>query len=61
MSADIINLRMARKRKARENSKRQAEERSIEFGRSKAQKTADRTEISNILQKLEAHRLDRKP
>lgn len=41
--AKIINLNKARKQKAREEAKRQAEENRVRFGRSKAQKQLDRS------------------
>ncbi len=60
MSADIVNLRQARKRKARDEEKRKANERSIEFGRSRKQKAIDRAETVSILTRLESHRRDPK-
>ena len=39
MSADLINLRLARKNKAREQAEKQAEENRAKFGLSKAEKS----------------------
>lgn len=43
MSADIVNLRQARKAKARTDKERQAEQNRLLHGRTKAEKTLTRT------------------
>jgi hypothetical protein len=42
--AEIINLRMARKARARAETEQQAAENRAKFGRSKAQKAIERTD-----------------
>ncbi|HEX2725508.1 MAG TPA: DUF4169 family protein [Beijerinckiaceae bacterium] len=56
--ADIVNLRKARKAKARAEKEAQAAENRVKFGRSKAQR--DLGAASNRLaeRRLEAHRRD---
>ena len=53
--ADIINLRTARKRKAREDKADQAAENRVVFGRTKAER--DRTDAEKLLakQKLDGY------
>jgi hypothetical protein len=52
MSAEIINLRNARKAKERREAEARAEENRAKFGRTKAERTATHAE-----QELEARRL----
>ena len=47
--AEIVNLRAARKRKAREDAERAAEANRALFGRSKAEKQRERTEKDKAL------------
>ena len=56
--ADIINLRTARKRKAREDKADQAAQNRVVFGRTKAER--DRTDAEKLLakQKLDGHQRD---
>lgn len=53
MSAEIINLRNARKTKARRDAQARAEESRAAFGRTKAERTTTQAQ-----QDLEARRLD---
>jgi hypothetical protein len=46
--ADIINLNQARKERARAAKSAKAEENRARFGRTKAEKAADRAETSKI-------------
>ena len=56
MSGDIVNLRQARKARARrEKDEKAARNRSL-FGRSKAEKSRDRTEAEKALVHIEGHR-----
>lgn len=56
---EIVNLRMARKRKARADSQARAEENRARFGRTKAQKARDAAERDDAARHVDAHR--RKP
>ncbi|WP_289034286.1 DUF4169 family protein [uncultured Roseibium sp.] len=53
MSADIVNLRQARKKKARSDREKQAAENRTTFGRSKAEK-----QLSQKTETLTSARLD---
>ena len=53
MSAELINLRLARKNKARTDAEKQAEENRAKFGRSKAEKS-----LSSAQQNLSNKSLD---
>lgn len=57
--SNVVNLRMARKRKARADSERVAAENRALHGRSKAEKTRDRVEAERIAGHIDGHRLDR--
>lgn len=46
--ADIINLNRARKQRARAEKSATAEKNRVRFGRTKAEKTADRAETAKI-------------
>ena len=59
--ADIINLNKVRKAKARATAEKQAAENRIRFGRSKAEKAADRRAEAEAASKLDGHRLDPPP
>ena len=50
--ADIINLRRARKDKARREHEREAEANRLRFGRNKAQKSADRDAVARSRRSL---------
>lgn len=56
MSGDIVNLRQARKARARrEKDEKAAQNRSL-FGRSKAEKSRDRIEAEKAFVHIEGHR-----
>jgi hypothetical protein len=46
--ADIINLNQARKQRARAEKSAKADENRVRFGRTKAEKAADRAETAKI-------------
>jgi hypothetical protein len=56
MTADIVNLRRARKAKVRADKERTAAENRAAFGRSKAEKTKAATERERAIRVLEGHR-----
>lgn len=58
--SSVINLRLARKRKAREDAERLAAENRAVHGRSKAEKLHDRQEAERTATFLDSHRVDRK-
>jgi hypothetical protein len=57
--SDIINLRLARKRKARADKAQTAEQNRVLFGRSKAEKAAQQKLAEREVRLLDGHRLDR--
>ncbi len=59
--SEVVNLRLARKRKAREQADADAAVRRAEFGRAKGEKqlTAARRELDE--RALDAHRIGAKP
>lgn len=57
MSAEILNLRLARKRKARDERSRQADDNRQKFGLTKAQKQAAAHEKATLERTVENHRL----
>lgn len=58
MSAEIINLRMARKQKNRQDKDKAAEDNRRKFGRSKAERDAARQRRENLVTKIEGLRLE---
>ncbi|MBA5777779.1 DUF4169 family protein [Stappia sp. F7233] len=56
MAADIINLRQARKAKARKDSDGRAAENRVRFGRTKAEKQREAAEESIKERLLDGHR-----
>ena len=56
--AEIINLRRARKAKARDESTATAEQNRIAFGRTKAERKATQAERGIAERRIEGHRLD---
>lgn len=58
---DVVNLRLARKRKARALDERIAAENRAVHGRTKAEKLAERMEARRAENTLDGHRLDRRP
>jgi hypothetical protein len=61
MSADIINLRQARKRKTRTEADTRAAENRRSFGRSKAERADGEARAKAARRHLDAHRLDKDP
>jgi hypothetical protein len=57
VAADIVNLRKARKAKARGEAESRAAENRIRFGRTKAERAAKDGEDALQLRRLEGHRL----
>jgi hypothetical protein len=55
---DILNLKQARKRKAREAAETEAAAKRLQHGRSKAQKKLSKTEQEAAERKLDGHRRD---
>ena len=56
--ADVVNLRRARKRKAREIAAAEAADRRVAFGISEAAREAARDQRELAERRLAAHRLD---
>lgn len=56
--AEIINLRMARKRKARAEKDQQAADNRLRFGRTKAERRATELENTRAARELEGKRRD---
>lgn len=59
--ADIINLRRKRKERQRLAQETEAQANRVRFGRTKAEKIADRDDRSRGERRLEEKRLDRLP
>ncbi|WP_428644627.1 DUF4169 family protein [Roseibium sp.] len=59
MSAEIINLRMARKKKQRQDKDRSAENNRRKFGRSKAEREAARRRREELESHVDAHLLQK--
>ncbi len=58
MSAPVINLRLARKAKARAEKNERAEENRRQFGRTKAEKLKQSSDERRAKQHLDAHKRD---
>jgi hypothetical protein len=56
MTADIVNLRRARKAKARDTHERTAAENRRLHGRSKGERLAERSERERTARQLDSHR-----
>jgi len=56
--AEIVNLRMARKRAGRQSSERQAAEARVFHGMSKADRSLARSNREKIRRELEEHRIE---
>jgi hypothetical protein len=56
--AEIVNLRLVRKRKARDTAADAAAEARAKHGRTKAEKTLDRARAEKAERDVESHRLD---
>jgi hypothetical protein len=59
MTADVVNLRRARKAKGRSEREAAADRNRARFGRSKAEKEKDAAERARAERALEAHRRDK--
>ncbi|ASP33748.1 DUF4169 family protein [Labrenzia sp. VG12] len=57
MSAEIINLRMARKQKQRQDKHKAAEDNRRKYGRSKAEREAARKRREDLESHVDGHRL----
>lgn len=55
--AEIINLRRARKQRARQDAEAQAQQNRVAFGRSKAERSLTEAERDKAARALEGHRL----
>ncbi len=58
MPADIVNLRHARKTKARAGQEKKAAANRLAFGRGKAEKALAKTERERAAKSIESHRRD---
>ena len=58
--ADIVNLRQARKRKARAEKESQAQANRVAFGRTKDERRLSEARTELETRRLEGHRLDPK-
>jgi hypothetical protein len=56
MTAEIVNLRRARKAKARIEREKEAEANRIAFGRTKAEKAATEAERKRSVRAIDSHR-----
>lgn len=54
--AEIVNLRLARKRRARDAEAKQADENRARHGRTKAEKQADLRDSAKVNRHLDAHK-----
>ena len=54
--ADVVNLRLARKRKAREELERHADENRAKYGRTSAERRRETAEESRLKRHLDGHR-----
>jgi hypothetical protein len=59
MNADIINLRQARKKKARIHAEKSAADNRVRFGLTKAERAAAKTAKDDTKRGLDGHRLDK--
>jgi len=59
--AEIVNLKQARKEKARREQNNEADANRLRFGRTKAQKAADKDAQARPRQTIEGKKLDREP
>lgn len=58
MSAEIVNLNAARKRKARADKQHRAAENRVRHGRTKAEKHQDVADDAKAKQRLDNHRIE---
>lgn len=61
MSAEIVNLNAARKRKARVEKKDRAVENRARHGRTKAEKRQEAADDAKAKQRLDSHRIEDTP
>ena len=61
MASNVVNLRQARKRKARDEKERRADANRIAFGRTRAEKSATRAENLKTLRDHDRKRLEKTP
>jgi hypothetical protein len=54
--ADVVNLRLARKRKAREERERHADENRARYGRTGTERRRDAAEEARLKRHLDEHR-----
>ena len=57
--SEIVNLRLARKRKARETAEREAAQRRAQFGRTKTETSAESQRRARAARTLDGHALPR--
>ncbi len=57
--AEIVNLRLARKRKARTDKEQEAAEKRAKFGRTKGEKARDTTEADRARRQLDQAKVTR--
>ncbi|MDP3255928.1 MAG: DUF4169 family protein [Bosea sp. (in: a-proteobacteria)] len=55
--AEIVNLRRARKQRARQEAEEQAQQNRIAFGRTKAERSLSEAERDKVVRTLDGHRL----
>jgi hypothetical protein len=55
---EIVNLRIARKRRQRDDQAKLADENRARHGRTKAEKQRDRADAARLADHVEAHRRD---
>lgn len=60
MSAEVVNLRRARKAKTRADAEAKAARNRAAFGRTKAEKTLKQAQDALAASRLEGHRLDKR-
>ena len=58
MNAEVVNLRQARKAKARSEKSAQAKQNQAKFGRTKVEKARDAKRVSDTVRDLEGKKLD---
>ncbi|WP_306030488.1 DUF4169 family protein [Stappia sp. MMSF_3263] len=56
MTGDIVNLRQARKARARREKETRAAENRVQFGRSKSEKNLTRTTVEKSAAHVDAHK-----
>ncbi|EAQ01063.1 hypothetical protein OB2597_03459 [Pseudooceanicola batsensis HTCC2597] len=54
----IVNLNRARKQKQRSDKRATADANAVKFGRTRAEKTQERSERDQAARRLDGHRLD---